>query len=96
MSEPVSFDMRLVVPDHVGIRDVDGELVLLNFESETYHGLDAVGSRMLEVMRAAPSVEVGVGELLDEFEVDEARLRSDLEELIQHLLDDGLVELHEH
>lgn len=94
MSNPsVEFDQRLVVPDHVATRELDGELVLLNFDTERYFGLDEVGSRILEVLRAAPTIDSGIPTLLEEFEVDESQLRSDVAALLGSLLDGGLVAL---
>src|SRR5437762_10901062 len=37
---------RVVVPQHVLVRFMDGESVLLNLETERYFGLDETGTRM--------------------------------------------------
>ena len=87
------FDQRLTVPDNVATRELDGELVLLNFDTESYFGLDQVGARMWDVLRGAPTVEAGVATLLSEFDVDEATLRADVEVLLTQLVDGGLVAL---
>ena len=89
----ISFDHKVCVPAHVATRELDGELVVLNFDSETYFGLDAVGARMWEVLSTSPTVESGVQQLLTEFEVDDARLRTDVAALLQRMVDGGLVEL---
>ena len=88
-----SFDQRLTVPDNVATRELDGELVLLNFDTESYFGLDEVGARIWDVLRDAPSVEAGVATLLAEFDVDESTLRADVERLLTQLVDGGLVAL---
>lgn len=89
----IAFGNRLVVPEHVATRDLDGELVLLNFDSESYFGLDEVGSRIFEVLRGAPTIAEGVRVLLGEFDVDEDALRSDVAALVGQLVDGGLVGL---
>lgn len=89
----IDFGQRLAVPDHVAVRELDQELVLLNFDSEQYFGLDEVGARMVEVLRGAPTIDDGVTTLLDEFEVDEGQLRSDVADLVASLVDGGLVVL---
>ena len=38
-----SFDRLVHVPERVLVRKLDRESVLLNLDSETYFGLDAVG-----------------------------------------------------
>jgi hypothetical protein len=93
MTSSFSFDQKVCVPAHVATRDLDGELVVLNFDSETYFGLDAVGARMWEVLSTSPSIEAGVQQLLTEFDVDDARLRTDVAALLGKMVDGGLVEL---
>ncbi len=89
----VSFSTRATVPAHVTSRRLDDELVLLNLESENYFGLDAVGTRIWEVISAAPSLEEGFQQLLSEYEVEEAKLRDDMEKLLNQLVGSELIEL---
>jgi hypothetical protein len=91
---PESFDLRVTTPAQVVTRPLDGELVLLNLDTETYFGLDQVGTRMWELLSSAPSVGDAFRQLVEEYDVDEATLRSDLEALLGQLVDGGLVELH--
>lgn len=93
MSSPSVFDQRLRVADEVAVRELDGELVLLHYGSEHYFGLDEVGARMWEVLSQAPSIGAGVTTLLEEFDVDEATLRTDVAALVASLVDGGLVAL---
>lgn len=93
MTDAIPFDHRLTVPEHVASRDLDGELVLLNYDSETYFGLDEVGTRIWEVLQAAATIEAGVAELLEEFDVTPEQLRGDVQRLLGELIDGGLVEL---
>jgi hypothetical protein len=91
----VSFHMRVSTPAQVVTRPLDGELVLLNLDTETYFGLDEVGTRMWEVLSTTPSIEAAFGQLAAEYDVDATTLRTDLEALLGQLVDGGLVELHE-
>jgi hypothetical protein len=93
VSQPIDFSGHLVVPEHVAARELDGELVLLNFDTERYFGLDDVGTRILEVLRDAASIEAGLPTLLEEFDVEEAQLRGDVSALLSQLIDGGLVGL---
>lgn len=86
-------DRQVRIAPHVSTSELHAELVLLNFESETYFGLDAVGARILAALTAAPSVELAVQALLAEFDVDAQRLRADIDRLVDELLAGGLVEL---
>jgi hypothetical protein len=90
---PISFEQRLAMAPDVATSDLHGELVLLNFATETYYGLDEVGARMVTVLTEGPSIEDGVKTLCEEFDVEEEQLRADVQRLIGELLDGGLVEL---
>jgi len=92
MQQP-SFDKRVCAPEGVLVRELDGESVLLNLESETYFGLDEVGTRMWALLTAAPSIQAAYEALLVEYDVAPERLRQDLETLVAQLVDNGLLTL---
>jgi Coenzyme PQQ synthesis protein D (PqqD) len=89
---PISFSARVVVPSHVLLQQVGEESVLLNLEKECYFGLDPVGTRMWEALTKANTVEGAYRQLLSAYDVDEQRLRQDLEKLIEGLVENGLLE----
>jgi len=84
---------RVEAPQHVLIRHLDGESVLLNLETERYFGLDATGTRMWEVVTAQPSTQLAFEELLEEFEVEPEALRKHLTELLSGLVENGLLQV---
>lgn len=87
----VSLADRVTVPAHVLVRFLDKESVLLNIETERYFGLDETGTRMWQLVTAAPSVEAAYLQLLDEYDVEAELLRSNLTELLSRLVDNGLL-----
>ena len=82
---------RLTVRDGVMFREIAGESVLLNLDSETYFGLDEIGTRMWSVLVGSPSIEAAYDVLIAEFEVDDGTLRTDLSTFIEKLAGAGLV-----
>jgi hypothetical protein len=84
--------MKYVLPDHVKIRELAGEAVLLNLASETYFGLDEVGTRMINALTSGKTVEEACEALLEEYDVDPETLKADLDRLIQKLLEKGLIQ----
>lgn len=78
-------------PD-VLIQDLAGEAVLLNLNSEEYFGLDDVGTRMVQVLNTAESVQAAYEALLGEYEVEPAVLRQDLQAFIVELQTHGLMQ----
>jgi len=89
----ISFSERAVVPSSVLIRFLDQESVLLNLDTERYFGLDAVGTRMWQVVTGAPNLETALTQLLEEYDAPAAKLRTDLSVLLEHLIENGLIAL---
>jgi hypothetical protein len=87
----ISFADRVTVPSIVLIRFLDQESVLLNLNTERYFGLDAVGTRMWQLITSAPTIEAAYFQLAEEFDVEPKILRSDLSELLDHLIVNGLI-----
>ena len=89
-----SFAMRIAVAPDVMFRAVGEEAVLLQLKSETYLGLDPVGARMWTLLTESESIESAYQALLGEYEVDGRRLRRDLEDFINKLVENDLVLVH--
>jgi hypothetical protein len=89
----VSLTDRAAPPAHVLVRFLDRESVLLNLETEQYFGLDETGTRMWQIVTAAPNIDQAYQELLAEFDVDPELLRSNLIELLGRLVDSGLLQV---
>ena len=93
MSASVPFSSRVIVPDTVLFRDLDGEAVILNLDTESYLGLDDVGTRMWTALTSQPSIQAAYDLLLAEFDVSPETLRADMERLIGEMLGHGLITL---
>ena len=89
----ISFAERLILPQDVLISNVQSESVLLNLNSERYFGLDEVGTRMLSVLTTSNSIQTAYEALLEEYDVENEALRRDLADLIDRLVDQGLLEV---
>lgn len=89
----ISFASRVVVPDTVLFRELDGESVLLNLKTESYLGLDAVGTRMWALFSTLPSIQAACDTLLSEYDVAPEVLRRDVEAILNQMIEHGLVEL---
>src|SRR6266404_512390 len=89
----VSLGDRVVVPQHVLVRFMDRESVLLNLETERYFGLDETGTRMWQVATSAPNVEAALRQLQDEYDAQPEILQSNLTELLGRLVENGLLSL---
>lgn len=79
-----------VVPPSVLVRQVDGEMVLLDLRSERYYGLDAVGAAMVAALLEHPR-ERAIEALLAVFTINRERLVGDLDALVDRLTGAGLL-----
>ncbi len=82
----------IVIPSpEVLVQELDGEAVLLNLESERYFGLDDVGTRVWQHLLEHRRLERVCEEMQKEFDVDESRLRADILQLVEELIEAGIV-----
>lgn len=89
----VDFSSTVVVPEQVLVRQLDDEIVILDLASETYFGLDEIGTEMWNQLIAAESVEHAYRSLLELYDVEPEVLRADMQDLLQQLIEKRLVEL---
>ena len=90
---PIDFQAKISVPKQVLVRTFQNESVLLNLDSECYHGLDDVGTRMWQALCQSVNIQAAYESLLPEYEVDAATLQKDLEAFIENMVERGLVEV---
>ena len=83
----------LRIPDQVATRKVGDETILLNLETGTYFGLDAVGSRFLELLEQNGKLADAHRVMLEEFDVAPEVLEADLLRLSEEMCAKGLLEL---
>jgi len=84
---------RVRIPRSVVFCHVSGEAVALNTVTSKYYGLDATGVRMWQLLAEHEQVDPIVPILLKEFDVDETRLREDIDRFVKELWEHGLVEI---
>jgi hypothetical protein len=80
-----------VVPPHVLHREVDGQMVLLNLDSEQYFGLDEIGAHIVARLTSEP-FDSAIAGLIDTYDVDPDVLRADVRKLVEDLVASGLLQ----
>jgi len=73
--------------------DLAGEAAILNLKTGAYYGLDPVGARIWNLIQDPTTFAQIRDALLDSYEVEQARLESDVRDLVSHLVELGLVEI---
>jgi len=87
----ITLESRVAISPEVMMQEVGGEAVLLDLKSESYFGLDEVGTRIWQLVEQDGHLKAVHAALLAEYEVDSARLEQDLKDLIARLAEAGLV-----
>ncbi len=72
-------------------QEVSGETVLLDLQSESYFGLDAVGTRIWQLLQENNHLQQVFDTMLEEYDVDEKQLENDLNELLDKLIAEELI-----
>ena len=84
MLPPLS-SIRVVVPDHVVSREVDGMTVLLDVDSGRSFSFDEVGTRAWVALTESTTASGAVEQLLEEYTAPAAVIERDLIALIERL-----------
>ena len=72
-------------------RELSGETVLLNLESGIYYGLDAVGTRIWQLIVQGCTIASVCDTMLAEYDVAPDVLRGDIVRLVGDLRERGIV-----
>ena len=91
----MDLNQRVTFADTVFAQEVDGEMVLLDMNSENYFGLDAVGTDIWQAMQEKGTLQEVLEALLEQYEVEEDVLKKDLLNFVDKLQESGLVEVKE-
>ena len=93
---PISFYLKLetqkiTISEQALSQEVNGETVILDLKSESYFGLDEVGTRIWQLLQEHGDVKKTFDTMLEEFDVDADTLASDMKNLIDDLTEKGLI-----
>jgi hypothetical protein len=88
-------DVVSAAPQQVSNR-VGDEVAILSLDRGVYYGLNPVGARIWELIRTPTPVSALHAVILEEYDVDADRARQDLLEVLDRLLEAGLIERRPH
>ncbi len=72
--------------------DLEGDAVILNVKSGKYYSLNPVGARVWQLIESPISLKALHAALMEEYDVESDRCKEDLLQLIEKLVDAGLVQ----
>jgi len=88
----ITLNSSLHIPANVSFSVVGQDAFLLNTKTNKYFALEDVGARIWELLKEANPLRECVRILADEYEVTPDQLERDILELMERLLENGLVE----
>jgi hypothetical protein len=91
----ISSNSIVKVADEVVSCDLDGEAAILNLKDGVYYGLDPIGAKIWKLIQNPMALNDVVEMIWAEYNVDKNQLKDDIFELINELLDNGLVKVNE-
>jgi ornithine carbamoyltransferase len=91
----MNLDQKITFAETVFAQEVDGEMVLLDMESENYFGLDEVGTSIWQAMQENSDLNEVFKSLLAQYDVGEEVLEQDLKAFVEKLQESGLVKVEE-
>ncbi len=89
----MNLNQKIIFADTVFAQEVDGEMVLLDMNSENYFGLDEVGTAIWQTMQEKESLKEVLEVLQEQYDVESDVLEKDLLDFTDRLVESGLVEV---
>jgi hypothetical protein len=90
---PLDLHSVVVVSKDQLASNIGGETVILGLSAGRYYGVDAVGSRIWQLIQEPITVNDVERTIVSEYAVEPERCRTDLLKILQQMIDAGLVEV---
>ena len=84
-------NQKLSISENAISQEVNGEVIIIHFESDSYYTLDTVGSKFWQLFTVSGCVETVIQQLVEIYTVDEVALRGDVTKFVEELLEEGLL-----
>ena len=84
-------NQKLSISENALAQEVNGEIVILHFESEFYYTLNAVGSKVWQLLAESENVETIIQQLVQIYQVNETPLRRNLTTFVKKLVKEELL-----
>lgn len=91
----MNMNSRVILSENIFAQEVDGEMVLMDMESEDYFGLDTIGASFWQVLQEEETLQKTLDHLLDLYDTEESVLKKDLIEFVEKLVTNGLASVAE-
>ena len=87
----MDMNQKTIIPDSVMFRELEGETVLMNLETENYYSLNEMGTEIWKTLEKSTSIEHAYEAILAEYDVEPGELLEDMTSLIDNLVERKLL-----
>ncbi len=87
----MNLQQKISAHPEVTFQELEGESVLLHLTEARYYGLNDVGTRIWQLVKEHGSLDAVFEQICQEYAVEPQQLKVDLENLVDELVDQGLV-----
>ncbi|MBV6627757.1 MAG: PqqD family protein [Rivularia sp. (in: Bacteria)] len=84
-------NQKLTISENALSTQVNGEIVILHYESEYYYTLNAVGTKFWQLFTELKNVDTVIQQLVQIYSVNETTLRHDVTEFVEELVEEELL-----
>ena len=88
---PVSLETKIVRADSVITAEMDDEIVMMSLEKSSYFGLDAIGSKIWQLIEAPTRVADLCDQLTREFDVEQEQCATDVLTFLNELHQNDII-----
>lgn len=93
MTSAINITDVVIRTNEVVSSDMDGETIMMSLDKGMYYGLNAIATRIWELIEKPLPVSTLCNILLDEFEVDRDRCQHEVCRFLDELQDDNLLKV---
>ncbi len=87
----INLDQKITFADTIFAQEIDGEMVLLDMNSENYFGLDAIGTAIWQAIQEKETLQEVYDTILEQYDVEPTILEKDLFVFVTKLEESGLI-----
>ena len=84
-------NQKLSISENAISQEVNKEIVMIHYESESYYTLNAVGTKFWHLFTESENVETVIQQLVQFYLVDETTLRHDTSKFVEELVEEELL-----
>lgn len=89
----ITNNTKIVAAEDTLSTTLDDESVILHVDSGKYFGFNEVGTKIWELLAEPHSIAELTQQIASEYEITEERCRTDIEELVEELVQKELVDI---